>query len=117
MANLADEEDSRLRGAFVLAGGSATGRAASYGAQVHNLPRKVAKDPVGLRQAIVRGHALPDGVGQTLKSMLRPALIPRRGTSSSARTGRPLRGGCNAWLAQSPAGEEKLDVFRSGRDP
>jgi DNA polymerase len=31
LANLADEEDARVRGAFVFAGGSATGRASSYG--------------------------------------------------------------------------------------
>ncbi len=47
MAALADEDDHRVRGAFVFAGGSATGRASSYGLQVHNFPRplkKVTKD-------------------------------------------------------------------------
>mgnify|MGYP003346297208 CR=1 FL=1 len=33
-------DDDRVRGAFVFAGGSATGRASSYGAQVHNFTRK-----------------------------------------------------------------------------
>ena len=54
LADLADVEDNRVRGAFVFAGGSATGRASSYGAQVHNFTRKVAKDPAAVRQAMVR---------------------------------------------------------------
>jgi len=121
IAALADEEDSRLRGAFVFAGGAATGRAASYGAQVHNLPRKVAKDPVGLRQAIVRGHTLVPAHGvrvtDALKSMLRPAFIPQPGYVFVGADWSAIEGRVNPWLAQSPDGEEKLDVFRSGRDP
>jgi hypothetical protein len=54
-AALADEEDFRVRGAFVFAGGSATGRASSFGLQVHNFPRKCAADPALVRQAMVRG--------------------------------------------------------------
>lgn len=54
LASLADEEDQRVRGAFVFAGGSATGRASSYGAQIHNLPRKSAKNPAAIRAAMVR---------------------------------------------------------------
>ena len=58
LARLADEEDDRVRGAFVFAGGAATGRASSYGAQVHNFPRKSAKEPDSIRRAMLRGHDL-----------------------------------------------------------
>ena len=117
LASLADEEDNRLRGAFVFAGGAATGRAASYGAQVHNLPRKAAKDPVALRQAIVRGHKLDGRVSDALKSMLRPALIAQPGYVFVTADWSAIEGRVNPWLAQSPAGEEKLNVYRAGRDP
>jgi DNA polymerase bacteriophage-type len=117
LASLADEEDNRLRGAFVFAGGPATGRAASYGAQVHNLPRKTAKDPAALRQAIVRGHKLDGRVSDALKSMLRPALIAKPGYVFVTADWSAIEGRVNPWLAQSPAGEAKLDVYRAGRDP
>jgi DNA polymerase bacteriophage-type len=57
-AALADAEDFRVRGAFVFSGGSATGRASSFGLQVHNFPRKCAADPALVRQAMVRGHRI-----------------------------------------------------------
>ena len=56
LRDLADVEDSRVRGAFVFAGGSATGRASSYGAQVHNFTRKCAKAPESVRESM--GHSL-----------------------------------------------------------
>jgi len=80
---LADEDDRRVRGAFVFAGGSATGRASSYGLQVHNFPRKCAKEPELVRNAMVRGHKIVPTYGKrvtdVLKSMLRPALLPADG--------------------------------------
>ena len=83
LADLADVEDHRVRGAFVFAGGSATGRASSYGAQVHNFTRKVAAAPEDVRHAMVRGHAIVPKYGKrvtdVLKGMLRPALVPARG--------------------------------------
>jgi hypothetical protein len=89
----------------------------SFGAQVHNLPRKAAKDPVALRQAIVRGHKLDGRVSDALKSMLRPALIAQPGYVFVTADWSAIEGRVNPWLAQSPAGEAKLDVYRSGRDP
>ena len=81
LAQLSDVEDSRVRGAFVFAGGSATGRASSYGAQVHNFTRKCAAEPDSVRQAMVRGHQIVPKYGKrvtdVLKGMLRPAIIPK----------------------------------------
>ncbi|MFZ9261445.1 MAG: DNA polymerase, partial [Limnohabitans sp.] len=121
LASLADEEDARVRGAFVFAGGSATGRASSYGAQVHNLPRKTAKDPEAVRTAMVRGHALIPQHGKrindVLKSMLRPAIVAAPGNVLIAYDWSAIEGRVHPWLSNCDAGEEKLDVFRSGRDP
>ncbi len=120
LSQLADEEDHRLRGAFVFAGGSATGRAASYGAQIHNLTRKCAKDPAEVRQAMVRGHSIVPKFGRritdVLKGMLRPAIIPAEGKSLVVADWAAIEARCNPWLSNDKRADEVLDVFRSGRD-
>ena len=121
LSNLADEEDHRVRGAFVFAGGAATGRASSYGAQVHNFTRKCAKEPDEVRHAMVRGHAITPRFGKritdVLKGMLRPALIAKPGHVLIAYDWSAIEGRVHPWLSNCPAGEAKLDVFRSGLDP
>jgi DNA polymerase len=121
LSNLADEEDHRVRGAFVFAGGAATGRASSYGAQVHNFTRKCAKEPDEVRHAMVRGHAITPRFGKritdVLKGMLRPALIAKPGHVLIAYDWSAIEGRVHPWLSNCPAGEAKLDVFRSGMDP
>ena len=121
LASLADEEDARVRGAFVFAGGSATGRASSYGAQVHNLPRKSAKDPESVRTAMVRGHEIvprfEQRITDVLKKMLRPAIVAAPSNVLIAYDWSAIEGRVHPWLSNCPAGEIKLDVFRSGLDP
>ena len=118
---LADVEDGRVRGAFIFAGGSATGRASSYGLQLHNYPRKCAKDPELVRQAIVRGHEITPKFGRrvtdVLKSMLRPSILPVDGKHLVVADWSSIEGRVNPWLSASPAGDDKLEVFRSGLDP
>ena len=111
MADLADVEDHRLRGAFVFAGGAATGRFASYGAQLHNLGRKCAEDAPAVRSAMLRGDKL-ENVSATLKSMLRPALIPNKVFSMLDWSGIEAR--VNPWM--STYGDDKLELFRRGED-
>jgi len=119
LAQLADEEDSRVRGAFVFAGGSATGRASSYGAQVHNFTRKCAKAPEDVRAAMCRGHAIVPRFGKrvtdVLRGMLRPALIPAKGQQLVVADWSSIEARVNPWL--SGTGQAKLDVFESGLDP
>ncbi len=121
LADLADVEDQRVRGAFVFAGGAATGRASSYGAQVHNFTRKCAKAPDEVRNAMVRGHSITPRFGKritdVLKGMLRPALIAKPGHVLIAYDWSAIEGRVHPWLANCPSGEAKLDVFRSGLDP
>jgi DNA polymerase bacteriophage-type len=115
---LADEEDQRVRGAFVFAGGSATGRASSYGAQVHNFTRKCADEPEDVRQAMVRGHAIVPRYGKrvtdVLKGMLRPALIAAEGKHFVVADWAAIEARVNPWL--SGRGADKLELFRTGED-
>ena len=117
-AALADAEDQRVRGAFVFAGGAATGRASSYGLQVHNFPRKCAEAPDDVRQAMVRAHQIVPRYGKrvtdVLKGMLRPALLPSPGKVLVAADWSAIEARVNPWL--SGAGDDKLELFRTGKD-
>ena len=120
LAGLADEDDHRVRGAFVFAGGSATGRASSYGAQVHNFSRTCAKEPDAVRHAMVRGHSITPRFGKrvtdVLKEMLRPALIPAPGKQFVAADWSAVEARVTAWASADPQAEDVLQVFREGRD-
>lgn len=120
LASLADEDDRRVRGAFVFAGGSATGRASSYGAQVHNFTRKCAAEPDDVRHAMVRGHSIVPRFGRrvtdVLKGMLRPALIPAPGHSFVVADWSAVEARVTAWASGDPQAEDVLQVFRDGRD-
>jgi len=109
LQELADVEDDRVRGAFVFAGGSATGRASSYGAQVHNFTRKTARDPGTVRDDMVAGRAIVPLHGRrvtdVLKGMLRPALVGNFVVADWSA----IEARVNPWL--SGMGEEKLKQF------
>jgi len=109
LQELADVEDDRVRGAFVFAGGSATGRASSYGAQVHNFTRKTAKDPAAVRDDMAAGRAIVPLHGRrvtdVLKGMLRPALIGNFTVADWSA----IEARVNPWL--SGMGDEKLKQF------
>jgi DNA polymerase len=120
MADLADEEDHRVRGAFVFAGGAATGRASSYGLQVHNFARKTAKEPEAVRHAMVRGHQIVPAYGKrvtdVLKGMLRPSLVAAPGRKLVTADWSAIEARVNPWLSNCPSGDAKLDLFRTGED-
>jgi DNA polymerase len=112
-AALADYDDERVRGAFVFCGGSATGRASSYGLQVHNYPRKTLPDPAAARHAIVRGHRIVPEYGErvsdVLKGLLRPSLIPAEGKQFVVADWAAIEARVNPWL--SGRGDDKLKLF------
>jgi DNA polymerase len=116
---LSDDEDHRVRGAFVFCGGSATGRASSYGLQVHNFPRKCAAEPELTRQAMVRGHQVVPKFGKrvtdVLKGMLRPSLIPAPGKSFVVADWSSIEARVTPWCS-GEAGNDKLALFRHGAD-
>lgn len=119
-AAVADEEDSRVRGAFVFAGGSATGRASSHSLQVHNFPRKCAADPALARQAIVRGHQIVPQFGKrvtdVLKGMLRPALMADKGKVLVVADWAAIEARVTPWASNSNSGAAKLGIFERGED-
>jgi DNA polymerase len=120
LADLADAEDYRVRGAFVFAGGAATGRASSYGAQVHNFTRRCATQPDEVRHAMVRGQSIVPKFGKrvtdVLRGMLRPALMaaPRRVLIAADWSSIEAR--MNPWLSNCTSGMAKLDLFAKGED-
>jgi DNA polymerase len=120
LTSLADEDDQRVRGAFVFAGGSATGRASSYGAQVHNFSRTCAEQPDDVRHAMVRGHSITPGFGKrvtdVLKGMLRPALIAAPGKQFVVADWSAVEARVTAWASADPQAEDVLDTFRAGKD-
>jgi DNA polymerase len=119
-AALADAEDRRVRGAFVFSGGSATGRASSFGLQLQNFPRKCAADPALVRQAMVRGHQIVPQFGKrvtdVLKGMLRPSILAPEGRSFVVYDWSSIEARVNPWLSLHSSAQEVLDVFAGGRD-
>ena len=119
-AALADEEDFRVRGAFVFAGGSATGRASSFGLQIQNFPRKCAANPALVRQAMVRGHSIVPEHGRrvtdVLKGMLRPSIIAPKGKKFVIYDWSSIEARVNPWLSLHRSSQDVLDVFAGGRD-
>jgi len=119
-AALADEEDSRVRGAFVFSGGSATGRASSFGLQVHNFPRKCADNPALVREAMVRGHKIVPKHGRrvtdVLKGMLRPSLMAEPSKHLVVADWAAIEARVTPWASNTNSGAAKLDIFAKGED-
>ena len=119
-AALADEEDARVRGAFVFSGGSATGRASSFGLQVHNFPRRCADDPALVREAMVRGHAIVPKYGRrvtdVLKGMLRPSMMAEPGKHLVVADWSAIEARVTPWASNTNSGAAKLDIFAKGED-
>ena len=108
--------DGRLRGAFVFNGAYQTNRFSSTGAQVHNFPREVAKDPEAVLAAMRRGEPL-DGVLRTLKSMLRPAIAPRDGKVIVRADWNAVEARGLPWLVDTPQARAYMAAFtEKGRD-
>jgi len=120
LVSLSDMVDHRVRGAFVFAGGSATGRASSFGAQVHNFPRRCVKDADACRAALVQGLPVTPAYGvrttDVLKGLLRPALVAREGHSLVVADWSSIEARVTPWASRSIPGQRKLDLFRTGQD-
>jgi DNA polymerase len=56
-------------------------------------------------------------INDVLKGMLRPAMLPAKGNVFVVADWSAIEGRVHPWLSNCPAGEAKLDVFRSGLDP
>lgn len=104
------DDDDRVRGAFVFNGARQTGRFSSTGAQLHNYARLVAEDPEAMLKLMRARAALPGGTLRALKSMLRPAIKPRKGfvvrADWNAVEARAL-----PWLVDTPPATRYMGAF------
>lgn len=108
--------DGRLRGAFMFNGAYQTNRFSSMGAQVHNFPREVAKNPEAILADMRQGKPLP-GVLKTLKSMLRPAIAPKDGKVIVRADWNAVEARGLPWLVNTPAAHRYMAAFtEDGRD-
>ena len=117
MSALADLEDRRVRDAFVFCGASTTGRFSSFGAQIHNLPRDCAPNPLEIREQVLQGTLPKAGAIKKLRSMLRPTLIAAPGHQFVSGDWSQIEGRVNPWLMAHPSAEQLLNTYRdSDRD-
>jgi len=117
---LADDEDGRVRGAYQFNGAGSTHRFSSLGLQLHNYPRKCAKNSQDVRDAMVRGEPIVPTYGaratDVLKSMLRPSLVPKRGHVFIVADWAGIEARGLPWLSGSEEAEPRLQAFREGAD-
>jgi DNA polymerase len=120
LSGLADPQDRIVRGSFVFNGGSATGRASSYGAQVHNFPRKSHNLSLSVRESIIKGEPIVpnygDNTNAVLKQMLRPAIVPHEGTKLVVADWSSIEARVTPWMTNCEAGRRKLELFATGAD-
>jgi len=119
----ADDEDSRVRGAFVYAGAPQTLRFAARGLQLHNFIRDCfsPEQTEDLKEQMREGYILEDDEGDlpvmaTLSKLLRPALVPAEGNIFVVGDWSSVEARALPWLANSRGAEKKLDIFRAGKD-
>ena len=122
MAERADPDDQRVRGAFVFAGASQTIRYASRGLQLHNF-RRECWEPIATANLIATmrkggdiAQAFDTSVMETLAKALRPAIIPEKGKVFVVGDWSAIEGMVLPWLSDSDAGEDKLDRFKRDED-
>lgn len=109
------EIDGRVQGALLWNGAGQTGRFASRGLQLHNLRRDSFDDPEPMIGALLDRYELPE-VTTTLARLVRSAIFdPDQGMTWCDWSA--IEGRVAPWLANSRSGEQKLDVFREGKDP
>jgi DNA polymerase len=108
------EIDGQLYGALMFNGAGQTGRFSSTGIQVHNLKRASLEDPEAMIRDLMDGYELPDP-SATLGQLVRSTIYRPEGLSWADWSN--IEGRVAPWLANTPDGEVKLDVFRSGGDP
>lgn len=113
-AMVSREVDGRLHGALMFNGAGQTGRFSSTGLQLHNLKREGVPDPDALIQLVVDGFEIDD-VTATLAKLVRPTIYRPEGLTWCDYSS--IEGRVAPWLANSPEGDAKLDLYRQGVDP
>jgi DNA polymerase bacteriophage-type len=124
MIGRADDEDQRVRGAFVYAGASQTLRYASRGLQLHNMRRDCwsVEQTEDLKWQMSEDYVLEDDNGDlpvmdALSKLLRPALIPEKGNVFIVGDWSSIEARALPWLSFGGSeAEAKLELFKQGKD-
>ena len=118
MLEMCDEEDHRVRGAFVFAGASQTLRYTSRGLQLHNMRRDCwsADEAEHIAHLMAQGEPLEGDVMETLSKLLRPAIIPAQGNIFVVGDWSSIEARVLPWLSDSDGGDAKLQIFKDGKD-
>jgi len=118
----------RIHGQYSFNGGKQTGRFSARGVQIHNLIRDPVekKNPNRALDAIDRilADAKPDDlvaefgypVSRLLARLIRPTFIAGPGNELVWADYDQIEGRTLPWLANSPAAEAKLNLYRAGID-
>jgi DNA polymerase len=119
-AMVGKEIDGRVHDVIKFNGAGQTGRFSSHGIQLHNLRRDSYEDPEEVEEhiAVVLEHGAfrHESVTTVLSRLVRSAIRnDETGLAWFDFSG--IEGRVCPWLANSAAGERKLDVFRRGEDP
>jgi DNA polymerase len=103
--------DGVVRGAFVFAGASQTGRYSSRGLQLHNFARDCLspKDTRGLIAALRQGKLPDEPLMPLLSKALRPALVPGHNATLVVGDWSQIEARMLAWLGGA---EDRLEGFR-----
>lgn len=121
---LAQQEDGRLKGSYVLNGAPATGRYSSRGVQTHNLTRSTigtTDDELDAIELITEKRSkcyetLKDRygpVGRTLSRLIRPAIVAPQGQMLAWCDWSAIEARVLPWLADRPKADKVLDIFRT----
>lgn len=118
----------RVHGSYSFNGAGQTGRYSSRGVQVHNLIRAPVEkgNPDRAVDAIeaIMAEAEPDElrdefgypISRLLARLIRPTFIAEDGNVLVWADYDQIEGRVLPWLSASPAGNAKLDIYRSGED-
>lgn len=120
MAIRADVETDKVQGAFVYAGASQTLRYASRGLQMHNMPSrnlyKTIDEAWQTYDLMLKGARIETPTMQTLKKMLRHAIMPDDGELLVIGDWTGIEARVLPWLSDSTGGDKKLDLIETGAD-
>ena len=122
------EVDARVHGGYSFNGAGQTGRFSSRGIQVHNLIRSPVEKgnpdrAIDAIEDIMNGEDpefLVDEYGfpvsRLLARLIRPTFIAPEGKTLVWADWDQIEARVLPWLSESQGGDDKLDIFRSGKD-
>lgn len=120
--------DGRVHGQYSFNGAGQTGRFSSRGIQIHNLirdPVRKGNSDIALdaMDSVIAGQSPDDlfdnygyPVSRLLARLIRPSFVASPGKTFVWADWDQIEARVLPWLSDSPGGEDKLDIFRSGRD-